>query len=271
VRGPTGRVATYYYDPYGRLFALSCEGAWYYVATDQIGTPRVVFDETGNPVKLLRFDSFGNCLEDSNPGFDLPVGFAGGLPDPGTGLVRFCWRDYDPAARCWTARDPLLFAGGQLNLYAYVGNNPVNYTDPLGLDFSYGSSVNVSTITPPTSLHGGSHVWGKNFQEFENGAPGIGTMFQEYNYSGKGVDSIGLDYGAAVEANVAWGSGSVPWHGPFHSVNINISSFTFSYFWSGGEGGFFSKVEGGWSGISFGVGLGLPGIAFERTLYKPCP
>ena len=29
--------------------------------------------------------------------------------------------------------DPILFDGGQANLYAYVGNNPVNQRDPSGL------------------------------------------------------------------------------------------------------------------------------------------
>jgi hypothetical protein len=48
--------------------------------------------------------------------------------------VRFGFRDYDRAAGRWTARDPLLFAGGQANLYLYAGNNPINRRDPNGLD-----------------------------------------------------------------------------------------------------------------------------------------
>jgi len=33
----------------------------------------------------------------------------------------------------WTAKDPILFAGGDSNLYGYVGNDPVNWVDPDGL------------------------------------------------------------------------------------------------------------------------------------------
>jgi RHS repeat-associated protein len=60
------------------------------------------------------------------------VGFAGGLVDTDTQLVRFGFRDYDTYAGRWTARDPIFFGGGQGNLYGYVLNNPVNYTDPEG-------------------------------------------------------------------------------------------------------------------------------------------
>lgn len=41
-------------------------------------------------------------------------------------------RDYDPSVGRWTAKDPILFAGGQTNLYVYVGNDPVNFVDPEG-------------------------------------------------------------------------------------------------------------------------------------------
>jgi hypothetical protein len=45
-------------------------------------------------------------------------------------LVRFGARDYDPVPGRWTARDPILFAGGQANRYRYVLNDPINLIDP---------------------------------------------------------------------------------------------------------------------------------------------
>ncbi len=113
---------------------------WYYVASDQVGTPRAVTDATGTVVKVLEYDSFGVKAADSNPAFDLSVGYVGGLEDSATGLVRFGFRDYAAAAGRWTARDPILFAGGQGNLYVYVGNNPVSLVDPTGL-FCIGGSA----------------------------------------------------------------------------------------------------------------------------------
>jgi RHS repeat-associated protein len=87
----------------------------------------------------MEYDSFGKLISDSKPDFRLPIGFAGGISDPDTGLVHFGMRDYDPAAGRWTARDPILFNGQQGNLYVYVSNNPVNLRDPSGL-FCIGGS-----------------------------------------------------------------------------------------------------------------------------------
>ena len=70
--------------------------------------------------------------EDTNPGL-LPFGFAGGMYDGETGLVRFGARDYDAETGRWTSKDPILFAGGDANLYGYVANDPINGLDPSGL------------------------------------------------------------------------------------------------------------------------------------------
>jgi RHS repeat-associated protein len=106
-----------------------------FLLTDQVGTLRAVADTSGAIVKRIDYDSFGNIIADSNPGFSVPFGFAGGLHDRDTGLVRFGFRDYDPAIGRFVAKDPIDFAGGDTNLYAYVMNDPVNYIDPRGLDF----------------------------------------------------------------------------------------------------------------------------------------
>jgi len=48
------------------------------------------------------------------------------------GLVYMRNRWYDPNTGRFTQEDPIGFAGGS-NLYAYVGNNPVSFSDPFGL------------------------------------------------------------------------------------------------------------------------------------------
>ena len=63
-------------------------------------------------------------IANSNPTFELQIGFAGGLADPLTGLVRFGYRDYDPQGARWTARDPTVFGGGW-NVYVYECENAI--------------------------------------------------------------------------------------------------------------------------------------------------
>ena len=107
-------------------------GTTYRLVTDQVGSVRLVVNAaTGQVVQRLDYDAFGNVTADTNPGFQ-PFGFAGGLYDRDTGLVRFGARDYDAATGRWTARDPIGFAGGQANLYSYTHGDPVNFTDMKG-------------------------------------------------------------------------------------------------------------------------------------------
>lgn len=105
----------------------------YRFVKDHLGSPRLVVDvTTGVVAQRMEYDAWGVVLEDSAPGFQ-PFGFAGGLYDAATGLVRFGARDYDPEVGRWTAKDPIGFAGGTTLLYEYSNSDPVNYVDPTGL------------------------------------------------------------------------------------------------------------------------------------------
>ena len=110
---------------------------------------------------------------------------------------------------------------------------------------SMGVSASASTINPFTS--GGGGVVGANQQSF-------GATTNNYTYSGHGA---GLDVGVSIQSVWAWGSGS--WTGPFRSVNFAAGPFAGSIFWTPGKGG--------WTGFSWGLGAGLPGLAYEETNY----
>lgn len=108
-------------------------GATYRIVTDHLGSVRLVVNvATGSVAQRMDYDEFGLVFNDTNPGFQ-PFGFAGGLYDKDTGLVRFGARDYDAQTGRWTVKDPILFAGGDTNLYGYVLNDPINFLDPRGL------------------------------------------------------------------------------------------------------------------------------------------
>ncbi|MCL1939889.1 MAG: RHS repeat-associated core domain-containing protein [Desulfovibrionaceae bacterium] len=114
------------FEKYGDVLDLHC-------CTDQVGTLKLLTDRQGRPVKEIQRDSFGVELHDSFPDLYMPIGFAGGLEDPDTGLVHFGYRDYDPVVGRFTAPDPLGDTGGDHDLYDYCVDDPVTMNDPTGL------------------------------------------------------------------------------------------------------------------------------------------
>ncbi|MCZ7619687.1 MAG: RHS repeat-associated core domain-containing protein [Myxococcota bacterium] len=109
------------------------DGTTYRILSDQVGSVRLVVNaDTGAIAQRIDYDAFGNVLADTSPGFQ-PFGFAGGLMDPDTGLVRFGARDYDPRVGRWTSKDPIRFQGDATNLYGYSLADPVNILDSNGL------------------------------------------------------------------------------------------------------------------------------------------
>jgi RHS repeat-associated protein len=108
-------------------------GTAYRILADHLGSPRLVVDVgTGVVAERIDYDAHGRIIADTEPGFQ-PFAFAGGVYDGDAALVRFGWRDYDPGTGRWSIKDPILFAGGSSNLYAYALEDPVNLIDPDGL------------------------------------------------------------------------------------------------------------------------------------------
>ncbi len=108
-------------------------GVTYRIISDHLGSPRLVVDTaTGVVVQRREYDEWGVVTADTAPGFQ-PFGFAGGLEDRDTRLVRFGVRDYDPETGRWTAKDPIRYRSDSTNLYGHVLSDPINRADPSGL------------------------------------------------------------------------------------------------------------------------------------------
>jgi RHS repeat-associated protein len=200
-------VTTYVYDAAGNLAAeygapesgqaSDCGTPYCYVSVDQLGSTRLVTDSNGNVVKRYDFLPFGEeawagpspvsgqtnnwggrttamGYQTGADGFNPK--FTGQQRDPESMLDYFHARYYapyqgrfvspDPGNAGADARDPQTWSG-----YAYVGNNPLNYTDPtgenwltwlgIGLDIAgafigdpfVGSALGISTTAAATASH----------------------------------------------------------------------------------------------------------------------
>jgi RHS repeat-associated protein len=147
----------------GGLLNLKHTGQNYAYLYDGKGNVEAVLDNTQSVVAAYRYDPFGKLLAKTGT-LDQPFGFSTKRYDAQTGLIEYGFRRYAPAIGRWTTRDPLGETGG-INLYAFVGNNPVNWVDPWGLeiinysdDTVYYKPENDSSALPiaPHTIYGGT-------------------------------------------------------------------------------------------------------------------
>ncbi len=102
-----------------------------YYLKDHLGSTIALTDQSGSITTQYAYSPFGQVAKtgaNSNNYFEYT-----GRENDGTGLYFYRARYYSPQQKRFIAEDPLGFGGGDTNLQAYVGNNPISLTDPLGL------------------------------------------------------------------------------------------------------------------------------------------
>ena len=82
---------------------------------------------------IVTYDAFGNITSESNSSFGDRYKYTGREFDNETGLQSNRARYIDASTGRWTGEDPSGFAAGDVNLYRYVGNDPISRVDPSGL------------------------------------------------------------------------------------------------------------------------------------------
>jgi RHS repeat-associated protein len=191
------------------------DGVTYRILSDHLGSVRLVVDvATGGIAQRLDYDEYGRIIQDSNPGFQ-PFGFAGGLYDYQTELIRFGARDYIPKVGRWTAKDPIGFSGQSANLYSYSGSDPINGFDPTGLAVLYcGLTGELPTTTGGPVVVGDLFLWldttgsfGYGYAGgagFGGGTPGLSSMFG-FSSAPTGVAYAGEGAQVALSSGTAGG------------------------------------------------------------------
>ncbi|MCX6033149.1 MAG: right-handed parallel beta-helix repeat-containing protein [Chloroflexi bacterium] len=127
-------LANYVYDGLDHPLSMSRGGITTYFVYDGQGNVTALVNTAGAVVASYRYDPWGNTLSvgGSQPTLVNPFRFSGREWDAETGLYYFRARYYDPGVGRFVSTDPAALLPG-ISTYAYVGNNPVGRSDPLGL------------------------------------------------------------------------------------------------------------------------------------------
>uniref|UniRef100_A0A8C0FR83 Teneurin-4 n=1 Tax=Bubo bubo TaxID=30461 RepID=A0A8C0FR83_BUBBB len=153
----SSEITSLYYDLQGHLFAMELSsGDEFYIACDNIGTPLAVFSGTGLMIKQILYTAYGEIYMDTNPNFQIIIGYHGGLYDPLTKLIHMGRRDYDVLAGRWTSPDHDMWKHLSsnnimpFNLYMFKNNNPISNSQDIKC---YMTDVNSWLLTFGFQLH----------------------------------------------------------------------------------------------------------------------
>ncbi|WP_412545838.1 RHS repeat-associated core domain-containing protein [Maricaulis sp. MIT060901] len=129
-----------------------------YTHTDHLGSPVASTSASGALLWREDYTPFGEARQRPAAN-DNDEGYTGHISDSDTGIVYMQARYYDPAIGRFLSSDPVGFASGgpaYFNRYAYVGNNPLNATDPTGefAQFLIGCAMNTACRTTVASVGG---------------------------------------------------------------------------------------------------------------------
>ncbi|AGW14184.1 RHS repeat-associated core domain-containing protein, partial [Megalodesulfovibrio gigas] len=208
-------------------------------------------------VKNVLYDSFGRVISDSNPEMKVPFGFAGGLQDGETRLVRFGYRDYDPEVGRWMAKDPFPDESFVLS-YRYCGQRPTNRQDPLGLfsvEIGGGASATlVGGVTGKNYYIGGSIAY-----DFETG-----TMYLCFQISNCDLTGLGLYGGTGLDISLSAGN-TAPKSGNNASTSKGVGISAGAKLGGGGTMNWGDGPDG-----SVGIAKGTIGVGYGLAAYGPC-
>ncbi|MCF7915258.1 MAG: hypothetical protein K9L66_08830, partial [Spirochaetaceae bacterium] len=135
---------------------------------DEQGSVIGELDKRGRLSARYRYDAFGALTEGRFDGTGR-LGYNGKRVDGYSGRYDYGYRDYEPLTMRWTTVDPVKDG---VNWYVYVGNDPINFVDLLGLL----KGNNLEFLSTQQNLVGTDYVWAGNDPETDGGVDCSGAI-----------------------------------------------------------------------------------------------
>jgi RHS repeat-associated protein len=129
-----GDIARYYIYGQGLLSSVDHAGKAHCYHFDPSGNTVALTDAEQQVVNRYAYTPFGQ-LANAMERLPQPFTYAGkhGVEQELEGLYRMGSRYYDADIGRFISEDPSGFSSGHFNLYLYVNNNPISFSDPSGL------------------------------------------------------------------------------------------------------------------------------------------
>ncbi len=126
-------IARYYIHGFGLLAMVTTSDQVNVYHYNAIGNTIAITNQTGTIINKYAYTPFGRLANEEET-LSQPFKFVGkyGIMSEQNGLYYMRARYYDAETGRFISEDPIGFAGGDVNLYAYVQNNPVMFVDPSG-------------------------------------------------------------------------------------------------------------------------------------------
>ncbi len=255
-------IIRYYIHGLGLLAIVTPSNQTYAYHYNAIGSTVAITDQSQNMVNRYAYTPFGRLANEVET-FTQPFKFVGryGIMAESNGLFYMRARYFDAETGRFISEDPIGFAGGDLNLYAYVQNNPILFVDPSGLD-TWGIGFSFTfTIFNHSSTFGAQYVWDDKGNSGITGTVGYGPGVSR-NFGSTAAGVIDFSQTNAETIYQLSGAGGQTGGGIFEGLGgqleINYSDSyvgsTSSIGWGGG-GSVYTQV----TGTSFLFGTGQKG------------